>query len=130
MAYIKMLDVQLIRIEHKDGYGIFRSLDDNSNFRWNVYNDTNPLMKSLCERHIKFPSPFEEGYSLSRNEFCGFKTIDQILEWFSPEELKYILSNDFDIYLIKVNFAIVTDYQVFFQKDNTISKEKITSLFM
>lgn len=127
MTYVDK-ETQVIRIEHADGYGIFRSQNVNGDYRWNVFDDVST--RQLVSRHDNFPTPWSEGRSINTNEFCGFKTLDQIKEWFTSEELRYIMGRDFKIYLLKVSQCFVGNCQVVFEKERIITKEDISNLFL
>lgn len=115
-----------IRIEHKDGYGLFVRWDDNWIEReWSINKDSKCI--AILRRHQNFPSPYEEGHNMEENHFCGFKNIRQLKEWFTFDELEYIIENNCRIFKVTINECLFEgSQQIIFTKDKVVSKEDIT----
>lgn len=121
---------KFIRLEHQvHGTGIFVSQwDDNGDECWSVYNDDSSLMVSVRQRHNKFPTPMEEGYCFEYDEFCGFKNVEQLDEWFNKMELRYMVKKGIRIYSITVfELTFEGEYQVMYRKEDVFSRRDITN---
>jgi hypothetical protein len=129
-----MENIQFIRMESpEDGYGIFTSTKNDINRRWSIcLSMDHEVSQQIYSNHNRFPSPYEEGFNLHKtsNEcFCGFKSLEQVSEWFTREQIKYIISNGIRIYAITGKPTFIGKFQIIFEKENIISKEDITELF-
>ena len=71
------------------------------------------------------PSPLDEDkirevVSFHDNDcYCGFKSIHQLEQWFSPKELSKLLALDYNIYVYDSNEVIEGDRQLIFKPSNT-----------
>ncbi len=122
--------MQIIRIEHPlSGNGIFHSNDAEGNRLYNSlqHND-------FIWRHDDiFPTPREDHgirREITKNEFCAFKTIEQLQSLFYKEELDELISIGFNVLLINIDICVVGDQQILFEKENIISSEIINTLFI
>lgn len=125
----------IIRIEHTDGNGMFRS---NSN-RFSVGDETdNVLLNNLWQRHNAWneggmPIPRNDGIDLWKDEkewFLGFKSMEQFGQWCLPEEIKELLKLDFKVLMIDVEEYQEGGYQIAFTKETILQKKDISSLFV
>jgi len=116
--------MQIVRIEHSDGWGIFRT----QGYRPNV---SDLGLDALIHRHWDFPTPAQEGEGeyIRENQFCAFKTIEQVQQWIMPDEIRILLENDFRVYLLEVSNCIVYEYQCVYEKENIIEQKDISELF-
>lgn len=119
--------ISAIRIEHSDGQGMFTSIHYlTGKCRKTVYE----FLPSVSERHYAFPCLKKEmHYKNSKDNFCAYKTIEQLNEWILPDEITVLIDKGYKIYLLDLSEAIVTDYQVIFKKEHIIHKKDITQLF-
>src|ERR1035441_9093325 len=86
----------ILRIEHKDGCGIFRS---------HVCVNLNDF-DTFSERHNDFPTPNEDMFILryvEEDEFCAFKSIEQLQEWVTADEIKQFIKLNCKVLLIDVS---------------------------
>lgn len=116
---------QIVRIEHSDGWGIFRTQGGRPNV-------SDLGMDDLVRRHCNdFPTPYQEsgGKSLERNQFCAFKTIEQVQQWIMPDEMRLLLSHDFKVYLLEVSQCITYQHQCVYEKEDIIEQKDISNLF-
>jgi hypothetical protein len=126
---------QCVRIEHPlTGIGIWRSKDEEGNYLI----DTMPSYERFCKRHERFLTMYAEFYGseyigrkpkLLEEHFCAFKSIDQLLEWVLPKELKEMIELDFRVYLIETSECLEGEFQIAFRKEAIIEKKDITQLF-
>jgi hypothetical protein len=116
-----------IRIEHDCGNGLFRAED----FDYSVINN---LPDNICDKlvikHRSFPTPDKEGLDIEENEFCAFKSIEQIQQWIEPEWFNEIVKLGFKIYVLELSSCKEGNYQILFKKENILSKKDITELFL
>jgi hypothetical protein len=131
---------KLIRIEHTDGFGMFRRKEDR--YRLGECENTN----QMYELHTyNFPTPGrDKGLDLNNlscedydkfmeGKFCAFKTLDQFYQWIVKDELTWLLKNhDFKVITIEINDMSIWEgeYQVLYRKEDIINVEDITSLFL
>ena len=119
----------IYRIEHpSSGWGICRhdlgedlETDERfSNFNVNLY---------------YFPTPRTDNIRIKEDQYCAFKTIEQITELLNPDELRIVvLELGFRIYKLEVevnqkHFS-EGDKQVVFKKDLVIFSEDISEYFL
>ena len=127
-----MENLQVIRIENKQGVGCFVA-DENK--------DAYSLIPDACDRHFvgkdsyktQFPTPRQENLNLFKDGykwFCAFKSIKQLNKLFLPNEIKTLIENEFDIYLLTVSNYQKGRKQIIFTKESIITKENINSLFV
>lgn len=132
-----MKPITIIRIEHKEsGLGMFQTRSNKG--RWNIFTgqpyliDQLPL-KRLNNRHEKlFPAPFKDSLinrDALNDEFCAFKSIEQVQKWITPREIKILVNNGFRILELKVTNYTVGEYQVLFYKDSIVKSRDITHIF-
>jgi hypothetical protein len=113
----------ILRIEHKDGCGIFRSYASGC-----LVN-----AKTFHERHNNFPSPKDDMFILRNvedDEFCAFKSIEQLQEWVTADEIKQFIKLNCKVLLIDVSECIVGEYQILYKKENIIQTKDISELFI
>ena len=124
---------QILRLEHLDGFGIFRNHDENGNYRDYQLSHTS-VDDDICRRHNNLPIPqddigiadqFEEG-----SHFCAYKSISQFYEWIQPNEFKELHEHGIRAYLITVSECIIGALQVVYKKEDIISKHDVSSLFL
>jgi hypothetical protein len=122
-------NIDVIRVEHPDGYGMFRSYDKDHNIRSHSVDE---ICHDLCIRHYDFNEPSGDGLNLDRDSkdwFCAYKTIEQIQEWVKPEEFKILFDNDYKIYVLSVSEYQIGESQIIYTKDSILNKRDISTLF-
>lgn len=119
-----MSTIKIIRIEHyEDGLGPFT-----------YSSDTNVLIDFWGRHNKLFPLP-QNDIGIERdihvNEYCGYKSIEELRSWVKPNEIKKLIDLGFRIMLYEMSELKCTigDYQVIFFKDEHISVKDITELF-
>lgn len=130
---------KLIRVEHADGYGMFRRKED----RYILGKCKNT--DQMRELHCDFPTPtkdngfkyldlsWEEFDRFMEGKFCAFKTLDQFYQWVIKDELTWLLKNhDFKVITIEIDDKYIWEgeYQVLYRKEDVMYVENITSLFL
>ena len=125
--------IQIIRIEHpSDGYGIFRSKcteDDKGN------KELSTLFFILSDRHGdgKFKTPHKDNLDLWKDNkqwFCAYKTIEQLIEWITLEEIKLIIKHGFSVLLLEVTEYQEGTDQVIFTKEGIQDSRNLNDLFI
>ena len=116
----------IVRIEHKNGYGIWQARDTQG---YHII-DSTTFFSDILARHNNFPTPLEEGLRRLDNEYCAFKSIPQLEEWVERSWLKELFENDFKVLLLEVSNWKEGEYQILFKKEDIISSKDITSLFL
>ena len=140
ITYMNKLEpIQVIRVEHEDGIGIFNTITGKT-----IY-DIKELHE-LIKRHFKFSSPqkfknpSQDGLNLYKgcNDkrkvkcFCAFKSLHQFRKLITADEVKIILDHGFNIFLLTVtNYQCGEDQVIYTKKSikSIKSKENINSLF-
>lgn len=116
----------IVRIEHKNGYGIWRALNENEDCIINFCS----FYSAICDKHDAFPTPYEEGLNIDTTvDFCAFKSIPQLELWIEHKWLKELFENDFSVLLLEVSNWKEGEYQILFKKEDIISSKDVTSLF-
>ena len=116
-----------IRIEHDCGNGLFRAKNDDYTIINNLSYD---IYTNLVIKHKQFPTPSKEGLDIEKDEFCAFKSIEQIQQWIEPEWFNEIIKLGFKIYLLELSSCKEGNSQIVFKKQNIRSKKDITELFL
>jgi len=120
----------IIRIEHKSGKGIFRA---RINRRGDCLDDKFKWADKLFDRHSDFPTPYRDSLinrPIEEDEFCAFKSIEQLQEWITKDEIKKLSKHNFKVLIIDVSECIVGEYQILYKKTDIIQSGDITSLFI
>jgi len=133
--------MQIIRIEHEDGKGLWRSNDVGGYCRLNQHSHFDKIM----ERHAdesKFPTFYNDGelkdnlFIVEGNTSCidyffAFNSLEVVNEALTPEEFKEaIIDLGFKVYLLEVSECIQSRFQTLFKKENVISKQDISFMFV
>lgn len=117
----------IIRIEHPySGWGLFKAYDENGNdivdnFEW--YED-------LCVKHCDFPTPCADIGKRQYDEFCAFKTVEQLQEWVKANWLKDLIQVGFKVLMLDVSACRVGEYQILYKKKDILQTKDISSLFI
>ncbi len=139
----------IIRIEHNDGFGMFRKNWDNGG-RFFCVSDTtegNPflmsrgvdgwLMDNLWNRHSAhsdcgMPTPYSDGIDLDLDDkdwYCAFKSLEEFSEWVKPKEADALTKLDFKILMLDVTEYQEGEKQVAYTKESISSFKDISGLF-
>jgi hypothetical protein len=126
--------MQIVRIEYPaTGFGLFRSHYIKGTEVYGHCEALTPKMISdIKKKHDGFPNPFfdKELREIYSYEFCGFKSMQQLNEWFTKYQLKKIIAIGFKIYLIEIDECRASKYQVLYKKENIKNKTDISELFL
>lgn len=120
----------IIRIEHsKQGLGLFRAIDNCGNAIIRKL----PFYSSLSAKHSNFPTP-DDDIGIERypeeNEYCAFKSIEQLKQWIESEWFNTIIELGFKILLLDVIDCVEGEYQILYKKENVIQTKDISNLFI
>jgi len=124
-----MKKIQIIRIEHFDGYGLFRTQDG-----FNYYRDHNVvnILPELSKRHYNFNSPSEDKLEIFKDNkewFCAYKSIDQLQQWILKSEFQTLFDNDYMVLLIECTMYQIGRDQIIYTKESIKSCKDISELF-
>lgn len=126
--------MKIVRVEHKiDGKGIFRSsTKKKETCRFSKI----PNCIRLYLRHTqKFPLPSKDK-GINRepliDEFCAFKSIDDLQMWLENNELRNLIKIGFKVFVhtIHKKKCVIGEYQVLFKKTDVTATTDITELFI
>ncbi len=80
----------LYRVQNEQGIGPYWAEDKSGRIQDLLYAHNNS-----AEIH---PDPGQDGYSIrDDNEFCAFSTMEQLNDWFTPDEFAMLQEEDFEI---------------------------------
>lgn len=123
---------QIIRIEHTDGIGMFRLCDLNYDYRpHSIYNlrDIETWAEELSQQHERFEILPIDIPDSSDEHFCAYKTIEQLQEWCTNEQIRQLIKAGYSVYLIEVSDCLEGKYQIAYKISDIISKTNMNSLF-
>jgi hypothetical protein len=120
----------IVRIEYRGddkseyGSGLFQS---------GIYNNLSNFWE-FNDRHMRFPLPFEDTPSLNINKdkkewFCAFKTMEQMNDWVTKEEVKEFIELDCVVLILDVTEYQEGEHQIIFTKESIIDSKDVTNLF-
>ena len=117
----------IIRIEHADGYGMFRTIDCRGD-RYILGASVHTVeMEAL---HRRRNSPFRDGIEFTNDMFCAFDSLETFKQLVIDEELKWLLNNhDFKVLMLDVTEIVKGEHQVCYKKEHVIQIKDISSLF-
>jgi hypothetical protein len=116
----------IIRIEYFDGNGLWQSVDNDGNIVYRTFS----FKLDLIRKHDKFPTPQQEGLIINDDDYCAFKSIDQLNQWIDKEWFNEIINKGFKILMIDVSKCIEGDYQILYKKEDILQTKDISSLFI
>ncbi len=122
--------MKIIRVEHDDGNGMFRSATGKP-IR-NIYG-----LEDMWNRHSVFgnpgmPLPGNDGIDIrldGHGWYLAFASMDDFNGWVKPEEAKILIHNGYKILLIDAVEIQIGKHQVAYTKTSVSSTEDISSLF-
>lgn len=120
--------ITVIRFEYLDGKGIFYRNEKDGRRLMDIG------LQSIGDRHNNnFNCPYADNLDLylERKEwFCAYKSIPQVKNWITSEEILKLTLHGCKIFMLDVINYQVGDDQVIFTKDSIISSKDITKLFI
>lgn len=118
----------IIRIEHECGNGLWMAVNKNN---YTVICKGFSFYNELYGKHSRFPVPRLDGLlNIQDDEYCAFKSIEQIQQWIEKDWFKEIVEFGFKIWMIDVSVWREGEYQVLFKKKDIVSKKDISELFI
>lgn len=119
----------IIRIEHpRDGNGIWQATSKEGNWYYWSFS----FRSSLVAKHNNFPTPDEDSLidrCIEKDEFCAFKSIEQIQQWIDKSWWNEIFKAGFKVLMLDVSECVVGEYQILFKKENILQVKDISNLF-
>ena len=61
--------------------------------------------------------------------FCAYKSVDQLKEWITTEEIATLKENNYRIFMLDVTNYHEGKYQVIYTKESIVNTTDITDLF-
>lgn len=124
----------IIRIEYPlDGLGIFTTyLNKDFDSKKREIRPIDEFCREAYVRHMQFNCPFQDKLNLkkdNKNWFCSYKSIEQLQQWITPEELKTIIKEGYKVFMLDVLEYQEGRDQIIYTKDSIQSSKNITSLF-
>lgn len=116
----------VIRIEHSDGNGIWRSADNKCR-RYEL--DNSEFTRQMHYLHRGIPAAIYM-HGFTKQHYCAFESMETFKPFIVDNELKWLLNNGFKVLLIDVKSVISDGYQVAYKKCDIISTKDISSLFL
>lgn len=138
------MNKKIVRVEHADGWGMFRWNRTTSNLPRYVLGVSSET-EAMSNLHNDLPTPFRDKginggkYScydlfddvIMKDRFCAYKNLESFYQWIVTEELKFLLTNhDFKVLLIEVKEYLEGECQVLYRKEDIVHVEDISSLFL
>lgn len=115
------MPVKAYRVQHKDGYGMFRDYKKGK-FRPHC---AALILPNLHERFEKeFPTPLDEGLLLA-NRLCAFPSLSNLMEWISVEEREVLKKNGYRFYELHLRKASKGLYNVMFYPQDVCQRYQI-----
>ena len=118
--------MKVIRIEHEDGWGMFIDISEERPSR---KHSARYICPSIVDRHQLFPLPQRENLPISDEYFCAYKSVDQLKEWITTEEIATLKENNYRIFMLDVTNYHEGKYQVIYTKESIVNTTDITDLF-
>lgn len=116
----------IIRIEHSDGCGMFRS-NEETGYRYTIGDSKETERMFLI--HGARKSPFGEGFKFRDDMYCAFDSLETFNELVEPEEVQFLLTKDFKVLMIDVSEMLKGVDQVCYKKEHILQTKDISSLF-
>jgi len=120
----------VVRIEHKSsGIGIFRSdavemLSNSNDFKWRHSNFPTPICDTLVgEGKISTKVSYLDIRADKKEWLCSFKSISQLNEWVTPNEIKEFIGMGFKVFSITTEVYQEGNYQIIFSKEDILTKK-------
>lgn len=117
----------IIRIEHTDGWGMFRSNYLEAGYRYTI-GDSSETRK-MFDIHGSRKNPWADGIQLSDDMFCAFDSLETFNSLITPEEVKFLLTEGFKVLMIDVSTIVKGSDQVAYKKTDILQTKDISSLF-
>lgn len=114
-----------IRIEHTDGGGMFLSYNGDEIRP----HSAQIILPDLVSRHRDFETPWEEPVSFCKLDFCAYKSIQQLNQWVTSEEISELIDNNYTIYELSLSECQIGNDQVVFKKEHILEKKSLNHLF-
>jgi len=124
--------VQIIRVEHKDGIGMFMNISSRKHSLGHQSGLNNLTAKTLWDRHDNFNDPSKDKLDLNKDcleWFCAYKSINQIQQWIMKDEFDFLFSLGYKVFLLEVDNYQIGQHQIVFTKKSILNKKDISSLF-
>lgn len=115
----------IIRIEHEDGWGMFRRNGEDKYILGDSYET-----QSMFSLHVNRRTPFQDNIDITEDMFCAFESLDQFNELVIADELRWLLNNQsYKVLMLDVTNITKGQHQVCFKKSDIIQSKDISSLF-
>jgi hypothetical protein len=135
--------ITIVRIEHKDTYGLFVANTAEGEKRNHCIRDIKDNF--INDRHAdRFPvtrmdrtilqSDYKRSTHLNPSKdgkiwLCAYKSIDQLQQWIYKDEFKILFDNNYKVLLLDVTEYQIGEYQIIFTRESVLSSKDISSLF-
>jgi len=117
----------IVRLEYTDGNGVFRA-NNNEGARIKYHHSQWDIIEA---RHDLFPTPWEDTIrGFNDSHYCAFKSIEQLQQWLTVEEIKEFITLGFKVLMLDVHTYLEGEYQICFKKEDILQSKDISSLFV
>jgi hypothetical protein len=122
----------IIRVEHADGWGMFRYDEVNNGPDYSRYTlgNSEETYEMYCLHAIR-NIPTKDGIEMHDDMFCAFESLETFNALVIPEELSWLLKNhNFKVLMLDVTHIEKGKHQVCYRKKDVIQTKDITKLFL
>jgi len=120
----------IIRIEHKDGFGMFRT-NWGSEYKNKYTIGDSKETAAMYNRHNLLPTPWRDGIKDfdTYDMYCAFNDLKTFNKLVKKEELKFLFKKGYKVLLITVSKRLKGKWQVAYKKEDILTTTNISSLF-
>jgi len=116
----------IIRIEHADGYGMYRAKNWGERYTLGDCENT----EKMNELHANRKTPYSDGIKFDNDMFCAFESLETFKALVIDSELSWLLHNhDFKVLMLDVTLIHRGEHQVCYKKEHVLQTKDISSFF-
>ena len=118
---------QVIRIEHTDGWGMFR-WNDKTGERYTIGDSVESM--PMYQLHKNRNNPYEDNIDdFNDDMFCAFINLDTFNELVEKPSLLYLLDKGFKVLMLTVTKIKKGEHQVCYYKEDVMQITDISAIF-
>lgn len=117
----------IIRVEHEDGWGMFR-FNEATGYRYTI-GDTKETA-AMYNLHYSRPRPHEDGIKfIAGEDYCAFDSLETFSSLVKPRSINFLFKHGFKVVMLTVTAIKRGGHQVAYRKEDVIEVKDISSLF-